>query len=469
MVDFKGGIAQGRKWWRRLLLIAIGLPMAIFLSLAGWRAWQYAAHMRTARIALNRFVADNAVDELEAAVKLRPDSAEAHYLLGVANRKAGHIDDVRQPLNEAMRLGWPKKDVRFQLTMLAFQAGDREAEAQLKQMTLRPMDDDTAEQLYESFARGYLSEYRANDAMMVLQHWVDWRPECVLPKLLRADVYGLTNQPLEEEKEYRQVLAIDPKNYTAQMGLAHLMETQHDTKRALEHFQFCHAEWKSDPRPLAGIARCLKQEGRLDEARKVLSELVERPMLPGAIRAPVLSNLAEFAEQQRDLRRAVELLSEAVELDPYNSKWRFHLGVCLAKTGRKEEAKRATERANELDRLTQRQSDLENELLTHPDDAELRCELGEILLELGHPKASAAMMLSALRWNPRQQRAHAVLVKYYHDLGRDDLAEMHRSDMEQSGSADRDEAAAQKTSSDPHGASRIEALANGAPQTMADH
>ncbi|HWB12893.1 MAG TPA: tetratricopeptide repeat protein [Pirellulales bacterium] len=412
-----------RKWrgWLLVCLLAAGLAASPW----AWRQTKLFFHMRTARSAFARFVADNAVIELRAAEQLAPQSAEIQYLLGVAYRKAGRIDNVRSHLENAARLGWPKKEVRFQLTLLAFQAGDRDAEAELQQMFHRNLDDAAAEQIYESLALGYLAEYRVSDADLVLKYWCDWRPECIRPRLLRAEIFEIIGQSARQREQYEKILSVDPQNYSAHLGLAYVLMGNHDTEKALVHYRFCHEQWATDPVASLGIAACLQHEGKLAEAKQILDEML-RQRLPPSERASALAHAAEIAQQQRDLPLAIKLLSEAVEIDVHNSRLHYMLGVCLAKTGQQEDGKRYSQRSAEIDKLQQRRSDLELELLTHPDDADLRFEIGDVLRKLGHTKPAAAMMLSVLRWDPGHQGAHAALAEYYEDIGRDDLVQKHR-------------------------------------------
>jgi Flp pilus assembly protein TadD len=421
---------RGQRWRR---FVSALLLLAAFAALApyAWRQWQFLSCLKAARYALAQFAAENARTELADAQVIRPDSPEVEYLLGVANRKAGNIGDVRAHLERAMQLGWPKKDVRFQLTLLAFQSGDRNAEYDLRQSILRPMDDDIAEQIYESLALGYLAEYRVSDAMTVLAYWTEWRPDRIRPRLLRAEVYDLTNQRRQQEEEYRKALETDPDSYAAHLGLGHVLQSNRDSEQALTHFRYCHQVWRDDPVAGLGVAACLQELGKLAEAKQVLSEMRTQKLLPHPQRAVALSELGEMAEQDRDLEAAIKLLSEAAELDPYNPRWHYQLGICLAKTGHKEEAKRHTQRSQELDRLHERRSDVEQEILGAPDDPEIRYELGDILGKLGKAKPSAAMMLAALRCDPTHRGAHAALARYYEEIGRNDLAERHRAVLDQ--------------------------------------
>src|SRR5215469_13685369 len=153
-------------------LIASVAAVCAVASLWAAREWQFLRHLSAAQIALDDFAADNAVLELTAAEKLKPHSAQVQYLLGVANRKAGHLDDCSPHLDKAFELGWPANEIRFQSLLLAFQAGDRGAESAIRQITSLPMADDMAEDAYEAMAIGYLSDYRAMEAGLATDHWL---------------------------------------------------------------------------------------------------------------------------------------------------------------------------------------------------------------------------------------------------------------------------------------------------------
>ncbi|HWB12884.1 MAG TPA: tetratricopeptide repeat protein [Pirellulales bacterium] len=390
------------------------------------REYQFRRHMRTARIAFEQFVADNAVNELNAAVALRPDSAEAEYLLGVANRKAGHLDDVRPHLNRAAELGWPGKDIRFQLTLLAFQAGDHRAEAELKQTIGLAMPDDVAEETYESLAIGYLSEYRLNEADVVLDYWVRWRPERIRPKLLRAEIFGVTRLHDAQMEQYKQILALDPDNYPAHLGSAHILLDKHDVDKAMAEYRWCREHWPGDLSPPLGIAGCYQHRGELGEARKILEDLLTK-RLSSDQRAHVLAELGQVAYQDRAFEDAIPMLTESLELNPYDERAEYALGMCLVKVGRRKEAEEHTQRSKEIEKARQQLADVEVQILSQPADADLRYAAGMALAKLGSPKASAAMMLAALRWDPTHPRAHAELAKYYQGIGRSDLAKQHES------------------------------------------
>lgn len=417
---------RSSRWVRAAVVFACVAVGCAWVAPFAKREWQFRRHLRAAQIALDRLVAENAIIELSAAEKLKPDSAQLQFLLGVANRKAGHLDDCRPHLNRARELGWPDKEIRFELLLLAFQAGDRKAEAEIKQIMSLPMTDDAAEETYEALAIGYLSEYRITAAGMVIDHWLKWRPRCVRPMLFRAEILGVSRLTHEQIDQYQEVLAVEPDNYSAHLGMAHNLLDEHKVEQSLEEYRWCGQHYPGDLSPPLGIAACYKHLGKLDESAEVLRELLRHNLAKGQ-RAHVCGELGKLLRQAGKVEEAISLFTEAVELNPYDQEVEYALAICLAKVGRVDEADKHSQRSKELEKLRRQLGDTELVLLNQPDDAQSRYEAGVLLAKLGNPKASAAMMLAALRWDPRHSGAHAELAKYYHTIGRDDLAREHEA------------------------------------------
>lgn len=414
-------------WSSRRRRLAVGALVVIAAAIAGpWcvRQGQYWHHLRQARLALDKGVADNAVLALRSAIKLRPEAAEAHFLLGVSNRRAGHLDQVRAPLDRAEQLGWSRRAVNRQRVLLAFQAGDRAAEAELRESLERPMTDEVAEETCEALALGYLSEYRLIDAQTCLDYWIAWQPGCVRARLLRAELPWVSGDRQKQLDEYHEVLKLDPENYTAHQTLAHLYLAQHKIDEALKEYSWCRQVWPADPIAQLGVAACLQHQGKLEEAMQAYEKLY-RSEAPPHQRAYLLSEIGQVYLNNSDYEQAVKVLSESVELYPYDPTAQYSLGSALSKLGRKEQAKVHLDRAKQIEGYREQLADVERQIATHPDDPEMRFQAATALKHLGHAKASAAMMLAVLRWDPNYRPAHAALAEYYREIGRDDLADEH--------------------------------------------
>jgi tetratricopeptide (TPR) repeat protein len=175
-----------------------------------------------------------------------------------------------------------------------------------------------------------------------------------------------------------------------------------------------------------GIAACYQRRGELAEAKAILQDLLEKH-LSTEQRAHVLAELGQVAYQDRAFEDAIPLLTESLELNPYDERAEYALGMCLVKAGQRKEAEKHTERSKEIEKARQQLADVEVQILSQPSDADLRYTCGMALAKLGNSKASAAMMLAALRWDPTHTGAHAELAKYYQEIGRNDLAKQHQS------------------------------------------
>ena len=65
-------------------------------------------------------------------------------------------------------------------------------------------------------------------------------------------------------------------------------------------------------------------------------------------------------------------------------------------------------------------------LITQPEDAELRYQIGSTLLRYDSPSDGLGWLLSVLDVDPHHRPTHAVLAEYYAGKGNEKLAEHHR-------------------------------------------
>ena len=67
-----------------------------------------------------------------------------------------------------------------------------------------------------------------------------------------------------------------------------------------------------------------------------------------------------------------------------------------------------------------------HDLAKSPQDPELHCELGRLLLRTGQRDEGLRWLHSALRVSPRHRATHRALVDYYQRKGDKQRAEIHR-------------------------------------------
>jgi tetratricopeptide (TPR) repeat protein len=412
-----------RRWPLGLLAALVAAIALVFPQL--WAETSFAYHIRQARRELRAADPEAALVHLRQADDAKPKSAEVHFLLGVANRRVGSLPACLADLHDAEQLGWSLKAVRRQRLLASVQGGDKAAEKDLQQILDREIPDDEAEEIYEAFAKGYLSEFRLRDAKRCLDFWIDWRPQALLPRLLRAEIAGHVGDRARQMIEFQGVLSVAPDNFEAHVNIAELLLADNRVEEALAEYRWCLERRSDDPRAAVGMASCQRRWGNLAEARRLLDATL-KPDLSNEQRSFVLNGLGQLALEGRDLEGAIELLSEAASLAPSDHSLRYSLGTALARAGQESRAAEELALAKNLEKQDTRLNELQTELVNDPNNAELRWEAAMILRKQERSLESLAWLFSALRCNANHKKTHAALADYYESQGELDIAAKHR-------------------------------------------
>jgi tetratricopeptide (TPR) repeat protein len=275
------------------------------------------------------------------------------------------------------------------------------------------------------------------------------------PRLRLAELLLNQGQPREAEELFRQVLAHDPDNPHAQLGLARLAYRRHDwadcadrlgraaaspwTQKAartlLAQVHFARGDSSAarrerrraddlppDPEPpdplleqwdqlrvgrqaqLTRASRLLKQRRAAEAVALLWQTARDYPESASA-----WLGLGRALAQQGDYPSAEKALRRAVRLDPGRVEVQFYLGVALSEQGRFAEATPFFRRATEL----------------RPDYAMAHYNLGQCLKAQGDRAGALASLRAAVRYKPHFARAHADLGELLGQEGQRALARKH--------------------------------------------
>ncbi|MDX1928581.1 MAG: tetratricopeptide repeat protein [Pirellulaceae bacterium] len=221
----------------------------------------------------------------------------------------------------------------------------------------------------------------------------------------RADrLMGLMNRDYERPEtaipHYKESLRRAPKQRDADEVRLEMTECQiklREFAEGLKTLENC----TDTPRKKILSARCLLNLGSLDEARQIANSL----LATDRSRLDVLQINAEIALADGKLPLAAELLQVAAEVDPYNHGIRTQLAQVLGRLGQTEGANKQTERADELQKLWQRFSDLQIEAINRSTDAPVRYEIGSLAKQLGKPELAITWFRAALAIDPSLRSA----------------------------------------------------------------
>jgi predicted Zn-dependent protease len=271
--------------------------------------------------------------------------------------------------------------------------------------------------------RDSLEAYRFADALRAADLWVERRPKDARALLWRGRVYERLARLDAALHDYRQAVALDPKNAQARLHLGQVLVERKDPVEARKHFEWLLGRRPEDPAVLLGLVRCRALLGQLTAARDMLDKLLKKyPRHAGA-----LTERGKLALFEGKFREAEAWLRKALKEDPARYETLYALSRCLFQSGRREEAqrylvqlRRLQEDLKRLDRI------LRAELARKPNDPSLRLEAGTICLRLGQTKEGLRLLASALKADPRHRPTHRALAEYYERTGDRTRAVAHR-------------------------------------------
>ena len=194
---------------------------------------------------------------------------------------------------------------------------------------------------------------------------------------------------IEAEKQYREVLSLDPRHSGAIQYLGVIAHQTGKNEIAVALIGSAIAINDKDASYFANLALALNAMARFDEALAACNQAISlNPHVVGAYlsRGIALNALGRFDE-------AVAALRNLVHIDPDFSDAHFHLGLVLRSLGRLEEAREAF---GAVVRIT-------------PAAAEAHFCLAAILDDLGHWVESVAAYSTAVRLKPGYASAYCNL------------------------------------------------------------
>ncbi|HEV3006902.1 MAG TPA: tetratricopeptide repeat protein, partial [Pirellulales bacterium] len=333
----------------------------------------------------------------QAAADRAPGQAEIHYLLGCVHRRARHYREAEQSFERAEKLGWPKRDVERQRTMMGFQMGDVDAAAPyVGELLKRGCDDATAEDLYEVLVWGYLSEFRISEGSVCLANWIAWRPDSIRARIWRARYYGSMLDAEKLRAELREILRIDPRRVKERIWLAQSLLDDNDVEAALVECELGRRQAPGDPLVSLVMGLCHVKQGLQDAARPELESAVAGDLEPRR-RLQGLAALGQIALASGNFEEAAGRYKEATRCVPSDAAAEYGLGTTLAKLGEDEAAQTHLDRSRVLENQADRLNAINSALMDAPDNAGLRLEAARIMVDQGRTTDAAVWMSSALR------------------------------------------------------------------------
>jgi tetratricopeptide (TPR) repeat protein len=434
------------------------LGFGVYVYVQGQRARR---HLEEAERALERRNFSQAGQHLDQYLQIRPRSAAYQFLAARTFRRADAYDQAEEHLNRAQQLGWDPEAVELERLLSRAQQGDMTdaVEKDLHGRTRRESDRSDAPLILEALTKAYLQTSKSALASDCLSRWRELEPENIQMVIWRGWLLRKQGDPFAALDHFERAVQLDPENDEARMHLADLLLITLEPRKASEHFERLREQLPGQPAVLLGLANCRTELVQPAEAEQLLDELLNDarfaeilgPSLHGQRRLPetlsaetrtwvrqavhlapynlrvpsylpylyaaALTARAKIALQEGDLGRAEAWLRQAVVLNPADRDANLKLWQCLERRGLREEAQTYEARCKALNEKHQQTEQMLRQVQVSDRDPDLRCQLGETLLELGRDPEALRWFESALRKDPRHGRTRKALQAYYDRSG----------------------------------------------------
>jgi tetratricopeptide (TPR) repeat protein len=398
------------------ILACVGLGGAFLFSYA--RA-EY--HYQAAQRDLERRDYPLALTHVTACLEDRPDSFETHFLAARRARLALDYREADRHLREFRRLGGVKEMFDLERQLTRAQRGDLARVAEPLLLFVR-RDHPESTQILEALSRGYLQEFRLEEALHCLGLWLDRRPGEVQALLWRGEVWERLIQPGDAIVDYTRALELAPERDEDRLHLAGVLIAARRPVEAADHLLLLVERKMDDPQVLLNLAQCRRLQAKPDEARHLLERVLE--LSP--------ENGMAFAERGRlelEADRAAEAepwLRKAVAQLPYEKDLVYTLSQCLHKTGQNLEAEKYEQRLASINAALDRLDVTLRKVNASSDDPGPRQEAGLIFIQNGQAKEGLRWLSSALRRDPFHGPTHEALADYFDGIGQRGQAAWHR-------------------------------------------
>jgi len=422
----------------RVLAMLCSIALIAVLAVPAWNRLRTVLTLEHARRAMRKGELETALDALDGLHRADPKRNDVCYLLGVTNRRLGRFEEAFRYLQRAEDLGWPLEDLARQRYMARFQAGDIDGTREyLQRLIDQGAGDEVAEEVYEALAKGFLAEFRLIDAVVVLDHWIAWRPDVIQPRLWRAELFEEELDWKAAAEQYRKVVEIDPGLLEARLHLANTLLADNQLERARVEYQEARRLSPEDVLGCLGIAQCDRRLGNTAAAKELLQQVLEAEP-DGVFRFSAYGELGQIALDAFDYEQAAAYFEAVLAEDPRDVPLQIHhaLGTAYSRLGRTEEAKVHFQRADRIREQHRRMRKLAQVASAEPSNVDARFEMAKLLLDMGHDEEASRWLLMVVHLDPQHARARAALADFFASRDMHELARMHRRFADQGEQAD---------------------------------
>jgi len=281
---------------------------------------------------------EDAIPQLQTALKLQPDLWKVQALLGMAEQHTADLANAQRDLEASFSSIQDQKlklQVGLELVGI-YTASSNLDDAATLVTQLRKVYPDNAEVLYAAY-RTYsdLSGESMLSLSMIAPDSAQMHQVMAHEQIKAGNTNGAVAQ-------FRKAIELDPHLPSVHYELAELLNTSLDAtvkNEAEKEYRVAFAENPRDEKAECRLGEIDAQKGHTPEAYKEFSKAIELQPSDSDARLGLAKILVDMEQPEK----AQKLLEETVKLDPTNAIAHYRLGTLYRRQNRIEDAKREVE------------------------------------------------------------------------------------------------------------------------------
>lgn len=415
LVSQKPLIRRGIFYTLVAVLLIIAALAHFWDELSIWRLHSRAAELSESSHDLE------AIDHLRSALRIDRDNPVTVLKLASFHRRAGQLGEAMRLLSAAQELGADSKQIELERTLLDVQTGRIHGFDQTFAQWMVDMPEH-APDIMQSYVLGLFANLQTQKAFQLLGSWEASSPQDPRPKFLQAYLYQSIDRLDLAANAYRAGLKLANDSSLMRRRLGQVLLDAGKTEEALVELKQCLEASPGDVEVHYLLAQGAQQQNQLEAA----SQELEQVLTADPNHFDALRLRGQIYLDKGEPQAALADLEQAASAHPDDTVAREALGRALQALGRTDEAKRHFEFVAASTKLQGETARLIRQVLTEPQNAELRFEIGVRLLQSGNVEDGAKWLRTVFEIQPNHTDAHLALASILEMQGDYRNAAMHR-------------------------------------------
>lgn len=393
-----------RKGIMRLLLVTLfGVSVAAFFwdKISLWRS------LSKTRELFHSHRDEQAQQLLRKTLLSHGPMPEITLQLVRAHRRQGDLPTAAMLLQAANRQGADTTIVELEQKLLTVQSGQiRGFDKEFSSLIVEA--GEYGPDVFEAYVLGLFANLRSNEAFGLIEVWAKSSPKDSMPRFLEAYLFHSIGRLPDAVKSYQRGLELAPHMTSMRARLAQVLFETGDYQAARQELMRCEKDGYKPVEVLALSAQCSFAENENERALDEVKLAIE--IDPSHLNARRLRGQIYLASN--DFQSALSDLEYVYQRSPDDLIALEALARTLQSMGRTAEAKRHFDFVSSANKEQAEIGRLIRKVLSEPQNAELRFEIGSRLIRFGNRGDGVKWLRTVLEIDPNHQAANAMLAGY---------------------------------------------------------